>query len=119
MVVTKDLTITYLKPVRKPTMPITAVAQVVNRGWTAGYVTGEVLDCDDRLVAHAVGNFWTRTPGDGNIMTAPRWRSVSQGVSTRMDRIPDCNTASHCQQGTPIHVNRRIHLRRPSALAYV
>lgn len=65
-VVTQDLTITFLKPVRKATMPITAVAQVLNRGRTASYVVGEVRDCNDRLVAHAVGNFWTRTPGNGS-----------------------------------------------------
>jgi len=67
-VVTQDLKITYLKPVRKPTMPITAVAHVVNRGRTASYGTGKVRDCKDRLVAHAVGNFWTRTAGNGSVV---------------------------------------------------
>lgn len=66
-VVTQDLTITYLKPVRKAAMPVTAIARVLNRRRTASYVVGEVRDCDDRIVAHAVGNFWTRTPTSGSV----------------------------------------------------
>ncbi|MBF7015055.1 PaaI family thioesterase (plasmid) [Novosphingobium resinovorum] len=56
-IVTLDLTITYLRPVTPRSSPVTAIGRVVNAGRRMIYVTGEVRDVGDSLVAHAVGNF--------------------------------------------------------------
>jgi uncharacterized protein (TIGR00369 family) len=56
-IVTLDLTLTFLRPVTASNAPVTAIGRVLNKGRQTLYVTGEVRDRADKLVAHAVGNF--------------------------------------------------------------
>jgi uncharacterized protein (TIGR00369 family) len=56
-VVTLDLTVTYLRPITARNAPVIATGRVVNVGRRTIYVSGEVRDEGDALVAHAVGNF--------------------------------------------------------------
>jgi uncharacterized protein (TIGR00369 family) len=55
--VTLDLTITYIRPITVRNVPVAATARVLNGGRRSIYVTGEVRDSGNALVAHAVGNF--------------------------------------------------------------
>lgn len=61
-IVTLDLTINYLKPVTAGNTPITAIGRVCNKGGRTVFVTGEVRDAQERLVAHAIGNFSILSP---------------------------------------------------------
>lgn len=56
-VVTLDLTLTYLRPILPGDTPIVATGRVMNTGRRVIYVTGELRDKANRLMAHAVGNF--------------------------------------------------------------
>lgn len=57
VIVTLDLSITYLRPITARNAPVTGTGRVMNAGRRTIYVTGEVRDREDALVAHAVGNF--------------------------------------------------------------
>lgn len=56
-IVTLDLNITYLRPFTVRNSPVVATGRVTNAGRRMIYVTGEVRDGGDNLMAHAVGNF--------------------------------------------------------------
>ena len=57
MVVTLDLTITYLRPITEANSPVTATGRVANMARRTAYVIGDLRDGTGILVAHAVGNF--------------------------------------------------------------
>lgn len=66
--VTLDLTITYLRPITSANAPARATGRVLNLGGRSAYVTGEVRDAGDVLVAHAVANFTIIRPrADGSV----------------------------------------------------
>ncbi|MEO9227568.1 MAG: PaaI family thioesterase [Devosia sp.] len=56
-VVTLDLSVSYLRPARAEDCPLAATGRLVHAGKRNAYAIGEVRDRQQRLIAHAVGNF--------------------------------------------------------------
>ena len=57
VVVTLDISTTFLRPIKSEDCPISATGRVLSNSRRMIYATGEVRSLDGTLVAHAVGNF--------------------------------------------------------------